>query len=87
MYPHFYGERNGMRNVILISEYLFLIWIKRRQLVFDKKPFRENELKAGWEGKLKWRVKADAKRWDNDEFVKVWGIESGTDMSPIKMYN
>lgn len=29
IYPHFYGEKNGMRNVILISEYLFIIWVKR----------------------------------------------------------
>jgi hypothetical protein len=63
-----------MRNAILISEYLFLIWVKkRRQLVFDRKPFKENEVRVCWEGKLKWRVKADAKRWDNDKFVKVWG--------------
>jgi hypothetical protein len=43
-----------MRNVILISEYLFLIWVKRRQLVFDKKQWRENEAIVGWEGKIKW---------------------------------
>jgi hypothetical protein len=47
-------EKNGMRNVILISEYLFLIWVKRRQLVFDKKQWRENEAIVGWEGKIKW---------------------------------
>jgi hypothetical protein len=50
IYPHFYGEKNGMRNSILISEYLFIIWVKRRQLVFDKKTFNEKELKAGWKG-------------------------------------
>jgi hypothetical protein len=73
LYPHFYGERGGMRNAILVSEYLFFIWVKRRQLVFDKKSFSEEELKAGWEGRIKWRIKADNKRWDKDKFIEIWG--------------
>jgi hypothetical protein len=53
-----------MRNAILISEYLFIIWVKRRQLVglFDKESFNEKKLKVGWEGRLKWRIKANSKR-------------------------
>jgi hypothetical protein len=36
LYPHFKGEKNGPRNAIVISEYLFMFWIKRRQIIFDR---------------------------------------------------
>lgn len=73
IHPHFIGERNGSRMAIFLLEYLFVIRVKRRQLVFDKKSFQENEVQASFECKVKWKLKADARRFDNDKFKKVWG--------------
>jgi hypothetical protein len=73
LHPKFYGETGGMRNAVILSEFIFVLWVIRRQVIFDRKIFDLVEATAFFDFRLKWRLKADAKRLSKDKFIKIWG--------------
>jgi hypothetical protein len=75
LHPKFYGETGGMRNVVILSEFIFVLWIIRRQVIFERKNFDPVEATVFFDSRLKRRLKADAKRLSKDKFLKIWGEE------------
>jgi hypothetical protein len=76
LHPNFYGNSSGTRNVILLSEYIFVIWVIRSGIIFRKTNLDSMELNALFDSRLKWRLKADAKRLNVDKFLNIWEKKS-----------
>jgi hypothetical protein len=38
-HPKFYGETGGMRNAVILWEFIFVWWIIRRQVIFERENF------------------------------------------------
>lgn len=46
LHPNFYGNSSGIRNAILLSEYIFVLWVIRKGIIFGNKTFDSVELIA-----------------------------------------
>lgn len=86
LHPSFYGSSSGMRNALLLSEYIFAIWVIRRDVIFQKEPFTSAGLKALFDSRLKWRLKADVKRLNEDKFRQIWGEDKSSLSTKIRSF-
>jgi hypothetical protein len=84
LHPSFYGNSSGMRNALLLSEYVFAVWVIRREVIFGEKTFTSAGLKAMFDSRLKWRLKADVKRLNEDKFRQIWGEDKSVLLSKIQ---
>lgn len=69
--------RNGeiFRNpydAVIISEYLYTIWISRNELVFKKSPQILNAITHVFISRIVLRIKSDFKRMKRQEFNTLW---------------
>ena len=59
-------------NVILISEYLYTIWIVRKEVLFDGKTFDRTSLLLTFKQRLRNRIHADFRRLNRSSFIILW---------------
>lgn len=78
------GDNFDTYWAILLAEYVYLIWKKRNEVVFNKKFVTPNSLVISYKCALRERIRVDFSRLKADVFQDVWinkplGVTIGED--------